>query len=50
MVTFDGDTHPVDEVEFMSMEFAGSIVVSDAPEGAKPRCAVQLRGCVQRRL
>jgi hypothetical protein len=24
----------VDEVEFMSVEFAGSIVVPDAPEGA----------------
>ena len=34
MVTLDGDTHPVGEVEFMSVEFAGSIVVPDAPEGA----------------
>ena len=34
MVTFDGDTHPVGDVEFMSVEFAGSIVVPDAPEGA----------------
>jgi len=33
-VTFDGDTHPVGDVEFMSVEFAGSIVVPDAPEGA----------------
>jgi hypothetical protein len=34
MVTLDGDTHPVGDVEFMSVEFAGSIVVPDAPEGA----------------
>ena len=44
MVTFDGAIYPVGDLDIMSVEFAGSVVVPDAPGGASLKVPFSFSG------